>query len=59
VQSEKAATLRANQAGTQLLCDDSGFAMDKAGSHLPSLMQARADMATLSCSGTDLDWLVG
>ncbi|KAI0278233.1 hypothetical protein BGY98DRAFT_1176702 [Russula aff. rugulosa BPL654] len=56
-QPEKTGTLRANQAGTQLLCDDSGFAVNKAGVHLPFLMQARADMV-LSYSGTNLDWLV-
>jgi hypothetical protein len=50
----------ARQSGrhTASVCDDSGFAVNKAGVHLPFLMQARADMATLSCPGTDLNWLV-
>ena len=40
-QSKKAATLRANQAGTRLLFGDSGFAVNKSGVHLPFLMKAK------------------
>ena len=57
-QSEKAATLRANQAGTRLLFGDSGFAVNKSGGHLPFLMKAKGGHGHLIVLRNGFGWLV-